>query len=83
MKPGLRSQHAGPEADTRQGLWTTRFACAVSVVGVTLQAAAQNYPMFIVGRTIGGIACGIVCSVSPAYASELSPAHVRGRVGAL
>ncbi len=39
--------------------------------------------MFIVGRAIGGIACGIVFSVCPAFASELSPAHVRGRVGAL
>ena len=55
----------------------------MSVVGVTLQTAAQNYPMFMVGRTIGGIASGIVFSVCPAYVSELSPAQVRGRVGAL
>lgn len=66
-----------------KGLWTIRFACAVSVVGVTLQTAAHNYGTFISGRAIGGLACGIVFSVCPAYASELSPAHVRGRVGAL
>jgi MFS family permease len=51
------------------------------VIGVTLQAAAQNYSMFMVGRTIGGLACGVVFSICPIYASELSPAHFRGRVG--
>lgn len=39
--------------------------------------------MFIVGRTAGGIACGVMFSACPAYASELSPPNVRGRVGAL
>lgn len=70
-------------AERNPGLWTIRSACMISAMGVILQTAAQNYSMFVVGRTIGGIACGMVFSVCPAYASELSPAHVRGRVGAL
>ena len=68
---------------SRPGIWTIRIACSISLIGVTLQTASYNYGIFIVGRVLGGIACGIVFAVCPAYASELSPAHVRGRVGAL
>ncbi|KAF2273803.1 MFS transporter [Westerdykella ornata] len=64
-------------------LRTIILGCTISVIGVTLQTSAQNYPMFVVGRTIGGIACGIVFSVCPVYANEISPAYFRGRVGAL
>lgn len=48
-----------------------------------MQTGATNFPVFIVGRVIGGIACGIIFSVCPTYASEISSPEIRGRVGAL
>lgn len=48
-----------------------------------MQTGATNFPVFVVGRVIGGIACGIVFSVCPTYASEISSPEIRGRVGAL
>ncbi len=38
---------------------------------------------FIVWRTIGGIAVGIASVIAPAYIAEVSPAHLRGRLGSL
>jgi MFS family permease len=34
--------------------------------------------MFLVGRTLCGLACGIVFSNTPVYMSEVSPPHTRG-----
>jgi MFS family permease len=34
--------------------------------------------MFMVGRYIAGIGCGIVMSNTPVYMSEIAPAHTRG-----
>ncbi|KIX10172.1 uncharacterized protein Z518_01253 [Rhinocladiella mackenziei CBS 650.93] len=64
-------------------LWTIRIGCLISVVGITLQTAAVNFPMLLVGRIIGGIATGIIFGICPVYASEISPPNIRGRVGAL
>ncbi|OQV05524.1 hypothetical protein CLAIMM_10251 [Cladophialophora immunda] len=64
-------------------LWTIRIGCLISVVGIILQTAAVNFAMLLVGRIIGGIATGIIFTICPVYASEISPPHIRGRVGAL
>ena len=48
-----------------------------------MQTGAQTFPVFCAGRVIGGIACGLVFSVCPTYASEISPPELRGRVGGL
>ncbi len=64
-------------------LWTIRIAVLISFIGISLQTAAVNYPMLLVGRIIGGIATGIIFGICPVYASEISPPNVRGRVGAL
>ncbi|EXJ74876.1 uncharacterized protein A1O5_01572 [Cladophialophora psammophila CBS 110553] len=60
-----------------------QISCAISVIGAALQTAAVNLPMLLVGRVIGGIACGIIWSLCPMYLSELSPPHLRGTVGCL
>ncbi|EHY61244.1 hypothetical protein HRR83_008945 [Exophiala dermatitidis] len=59
------------------------IACAISVTGAALQTGAVNLPMLLVGRVIGGIACGMIWSLCPLYLSELSPPHLRGSVGVL
>jgi len=64
-------------------LRTIQFSCILSLLGSAMQTGATNFPVFVVGRSIGGIACGIVFSVCPTYASEICSPEVRGRVGAL
>ncbi|KAK6380205.1 hypothetical protein LTS17_005394 [Exophiala oligosperma] len=59
---------------------TIQVACVINVAAIVLQAAAQNYAMFLVGRAIGGLCSGMICTICPIYASEISPPHIRGRV---
>lgn len=58
-------------------------ASVVCLLGAGMQTGAQNVGTFLGGRAIGGIANGMVWSLCPLYASEISPPHVRGRVGGL
>ena len=46
-------------------------------------AIAWDFPTFLAARFIGGLAVGAVSLVSPMYISEVAPAAVRGRLGAL
>lgn len=62
-------------------LRTIRIAAIISLIGVTLQTAAQNYVMLIVGRILGGPASGIIFTICPVYASEIAPPQLRGRIG--
>ena len=64
-------------------LRTVQLACIISLLGCGMQTGAQSLVVLLVGRAIGGIACGIVWSLCPAYASEVTPPHLRGRVGGL
>lgn len=43
---------------------TIQVACVINVAAIVLQAAAQNYAMFLVGRAIGGLCSGMICTVS-------------------
>lgn len=60
-----------------------RFASVISIVGAGMQTGAQSLGVLLAGRAVGGIACGIIVSLCPLFASEVSPPHVRGRVGGL
>ena len=46
-------------------------------------AMAPTFTIFILARFMGGIAVGAVSVLSPIYVSEVSPARIRGRLGAL
>lgn len=56
---------------------TIQWFCYLNVVGVVLQTGAVNYAMLVTGRTIGGICSGVIFSLCPVYASEVSPPHIR------
>ena len=53
---------------------------ALTSIGTAL---APTFTVFIVARLIGGIAVGGVSVLSPIYVSEVSPPHLRGRLGSL
>ena len=44
---------------------------------------ASNFDWLIISRFIGGIAVGFASILSPMYISEISPAHMRGRLVSL
>lgn len=64
-------------------LWVIRAASIISILGAGMQTGAQSLGVLLAGRAIGGIACGIIVALCPMLASEVSPPHVRGRVGGL
>ncbi|KAJ9417986.1 general substrate transporter [Fusarium oxysporum] len=53
-------------------------AVVVFTIGSTLQTAAINYAMLVVGRFIGGIGIGQLSMVVPLYIAEISPPEIRG-----
>jgi MFS transporter, SP family, arabinose:H+ symporter len=60
-------------------LWIAVLFALTSVA----TAVPWDFPTFLVARFIGGLAVGAVSLVSPMYISEVAPAEVRGRLGAL
>lgn len=48
------------------------------LVGATLNAAAQNLPMLIIGRIMLGVGIGFGNQAVPLYLSEMAPAKLRG-----
>jgi MFS family permease len=56
------------------------IASAVSLVGIILQAAAQNIPMFVVARFIVGVGTAISNGAAPTLLGELLPPNKRGRI---
>jgi len=60
-------------------LWVATLFSITSVA----TAVAPTFAMFIVARFLGGIAVGGASILSPMYVSEVSPANIRGRLGAL
>jgi SP family arabinose:H+ symporter-like MFS transporter len=60
-------------------LWVATLFAVTSVA----TAVAPTFAMFIVARFLGGIAVGGASILSPMYVSEVSPANIRGRLGAL
>jgi MFS transporter, SP family, arabinose:H+ symporter len=60
-------------------LWIAVLFALTSIV----TALAWDFPSFLAARFIGGLAVGGVSLVAPMYISEVAPAPVRGRLGAL
>ncbi len=60
-------------------LWVASLFAVTSLA----TALAPTFSIFILARFLGGIAVGGASVVSPMYVSEISPSHIRGRLGAL
>ncbi|MFT4225765.1 sugar porter family MFS transporter [Micropruina sp.] len=52
----------------------------ISAIGCGL---SNSLTLFVIFRVIGGIAVGIASVIAPAYIAEISPPHIRGRLGSL
>ncbi|MEL7039670.1 MAG: sugar porter family MFS transporter, partial [Cyanobacteria bacterium J06592_8] len=74
---------AGPIAD-RYG---RAKAMIVASIMFTISAIGSGIPInlltFIFWRVLGGLAVGVASVIAPAYIAEISPAHLRGRLGSL
>lgn len=58
--------------------WSLLLGSCVSMAGATLQTAAVNPAMMIVGRALSGFSTGLVYPTAPVYLAELSPPENRG-----
>jgi len=71
---------AGTLADRMGRRNVMRVAALLFLGGALVQGFAHLQPIFVTARIIGGMAVGAASVLSPAYISEVAPAHIRGRM---
>jgi SP family sugar:H+ symporter-like MFS transporter len=71
---------AGRLADLIGRRDTMIFAAALFLAGAIVQGIAGSHLIFLIARICGGMAVGAASVLSPAYISEVAPAHIRGRL---
>ncbi|TKR34052.1 sugar porter family MFS transporter [Luteimonas gilva] len=79
----LGAWYAGPIADRwgrLRAMQVAAVALAASALGSGLVAGVWD---LVLWRQVGGIGVGVASVIAPAYIAEISPAHVRGRLGSL
>ncbi|KAL2858501.1 putative sugar transporter [Aspergillus pseudoustus] len=57
-----------------------QIPCMLGVIAAAIMGGSVHVAMFLVGRCLAGIACGMLSIVTPLYQSEVSPARERGRM---
>ena len=75
--------YAGTLADKYGRVATMRVAAvllAISALGAGLAFGVWD---LVLWRVVGGIGVGVASVIAPTYIAEVSPAHVRGRLGSL
>lgn len=66
------------------GRRTVMIAAAIAFVFSALGAgAADSSALFIAARILGGLGVGAASVLSPIYISEVTPAHIRGRLSSV
>lgn len=56
------------------------LSAVLFLVGALIQGFAHEQWLFVAARIMGGMAVGAASVLSPAYISEVAPAHIRGRM---
>ena len=59
---------------------TIQLGAWICLIGATLQAAAQNLPMILVGRILAGWAVGLMSMAVPVYQAEFAHPRSRGLI---
>ncbi|KHK92896.1 major facilitator transporter [Novosphingobium malaysiense] len=62
---------------------TMMLAAILFLFSAVLAGAAGSSALFIVARIIGGLGVGAASVTSPVYISEMTPAHLRGRLSSM
>ncbi len=75
--------YAGPLADRFGRVHTMRVAAVLLAVSALGAGMAFGVWDLILWRVVGGIGIGVASVIAPTYIAEISPAHVRGRLGSL
>lgn len=74
---------AGPLADRLGRTKTMMIAAALFTVSSLGSGLPFSIADFIFWRILGGVGVGAASVIAPAYIAEISPAHLRGRLGSL
>lgn len=56
------------------------LSAVLFLIGALVQGFAHEQWLFVAARMMGGMAVGAASVLSPAYISEVAPAHIRGRM---
>jgi sugar porter (SP) family MFS transporter len=79
----LGAWYAGPLADRFGRVPTMRVAAALLAISALGSGLVFGMWDLIFWRVVGGIGVGVASVIAPTYIAEISPAHVRGRLGSL
>jgi sugar porter (SP) family MFS transporter len=74
---------SGLSADWLGRRWAIITSCLVFSIGVAMQVASTEIPLFVVGRVFAGYGVGVVSTVVPMYQGECAPKWIRGAIVAL
>ncbi|NHN56746.1 sugar porter family MFS transporter [Calidifontibacter sp. DB0510] len=74
---------AGRIADRFGRLTTMKVAAVLFLISAIVTGFAPALWVVVLGRILGGLGVGLASVIAPAYIAEISPAHVRGRLGSL
>jgi sugar porter (SP) family MFS transporter len=74
---------SGYTADWLGRRWAIITSCMVFSIGVAMQVASTEIPLFVVGRVLAGLGVGVTSTVVPMYQSECAPQWLRGAIVSL
>ncbi|MDR6287909.1 MULTISPECIES: sugar porter family MFS transporter [Inquilinus] len=74
---------AGPVADRYGRIAVMQIAAVIFLIGSVGSGLAWSIWSLTALRFLGGLAVGAASVIAPAYIAEVSPAHIRGRLGSL
>lgn len=75
--------YAGQIADRYGRVKIMLVAAGLFLISAVGSGIAFNIWDFMLWRLVGGVAVGAASVIAPAYIAEVSPAHLRGRLGSL
>ncbi|KAF2226140.1 general substrate transporter [Elsinoe ampelina] len=59
---------------------SVQIICTICIISAVIQCASVHIAMLLIGRFLNGVGSGMINCIVPLYQSEVSPAHLRGRL---
>jgi sugar porter (SP) family MFS transporter len=79
----LGAWYAGRLADRFGRVRTMQVAAALLAASALGAGLAHGVATLVLWRVVGGLGVGVASVVAPTYIAEVSPAHIRGRLGSM